>query len=67
MPKLFFSLFCTNFELNNKNPLGFKFSDAVFPCFWLLKDLIYANLCKLDAKRVLRIYLCSDSKHIDQT
>ena len=50
MPKLFFSLFCTNFGLNNKNPLGFKFSDPVFPCFWLLKDLIYANLCKLDAK-----------------
>ena len=43
MPKLSDSLFCTIFESNNKNPMGFKFSDPVFPCFWLLKDLIAAN------------------------
>ena len=43
MPKLFFSLFCTNLGLSNKNPMGFKFSVPVFPCFWQLKDLIYAN------------------------
>lgn len=46
----FFSLLCTNFRPNNKNPIGFKFSDVVFPCFWLFKDLIYVNLCWLDAK-----------------
>ena len=40
-----FSLFCTNFGSNNKNPMGFKFFDPVFPCFWLLKDYIYAHLC----------------------
>jgi len=30
--------------------MGFKFSDPVFPCFWLLGDLICADLCWLDAK-----------------
>ena len=34
----------TNFGLNNKNPMGFKFSDPVFPCFWQLGDSIYVNL-----------------------
>ena len=43
MPKLIFSLICTIFGTNNKNPMGFKFSDRVFPYFWPLEDLIYAN------------------------
>ena len=43
-------LFCTNFGRDNKNPIRIKFSDPVFSCFWLFKDLIYANLCWLDAK-----------------
>ena len=50
VPKLIFyttlvytTLFYTNFGSNNKNLMGFKFSDPVFSCFSLLKDLIYAN------------------------
>ena len=46
VPKLIFSLFCTNLGSINKNPMGFKFSHPVFSCFWLLNDLIYANLRK---------------------
>ena len=30
MKLIFFLLFGTNFDSNNKNPMGFKFSDPVF-------------------------------------
>ena len=50
MSKLIFSLCYTNFGPNNKNPMGFRFSDPVFPCFWQLGNFVYVNLCKLEAK-----------------